>query len=222
MITHPKQRPRRKSLQGAAAWLALGVLLAGCRSGEMYDQPRYDPYDASSFFDDGTSARPLEPGTVPRRDEGIDDPRFTTGRAADSTFVDELPFPLDRAVLERGQGRYKIYCTPCHGLDGGGRGMIVERGFTPPPKLFEPKVRDQPIGYYFDVITHGHGAMYGYAARIPTRDRWTIAAFLRALQLSQRADASELTDADRSALDQSGSAAARNSPADPAAGEAHP
>jgi mono/diheme cytochrome c family protein len=190
----------------------------------MYDQPRYDPYEPSAFFDDGLSARPIEPGTVARSDpaERGAGSVFATGRAADSSFVDELPFPFDRAVLERGQGRYQIFCAPCHGLDGAGRGMIVERGFSPPPALFEEKVRIQPLGYYFDVITHGHGAMYGYAARIPARDRWTVAAYLRALQLSQRADASDLTEADRQALEKAAAEPGPAAPGDAAGGEAHP
>jgi mono/diheme cytochrome c family protein len=223
MISKPHANRRRPARRLAAALaLALGLAAAGCRWGEMYDQPRYDAYEPSEFFDDGTSARPIEPGTVPRGDptERAAGSAFTTGRGADANFVDELPIPFDRGVLERGQGRYQIFCAPCHGADGAGRGMIVERGFTPPPALFEPKVSDQPLGYYFDVITQGHGAMYGYAARIPPRDRWAIAAYLRALQLSQRAAASDLAASDIEALDKA-AGPQRAAPA-PTGGEAHP
>lgn len=191
------------------ACLAIACIAAfsGCRYGEMHDQPRFEPYEPTSFFRDGLSSRPLEPGTVPRPTSPLASAAelriFETGRDASGAFVNSLPFPLDRAVLERGQGRYQIFCTPCHGVDGAGRGPIVLRGFSQPPKLFEDKVRNQPIGYYFDVITHGHGVMYGYAARIPTRDRWTIAAFLRALQLSRAADPASLEDSDRQAIQNS-------------------
>jgi mono/diheme cytochrome c family protein len=176
--------------------------LAGCRYGEMYDQPRYEAYDPSSFFDDGIASRPLETGVVPRSGPDGSPASLTlqTGRATDGGFVDSLPFALDREVLERGQNRYRIFCAPCHGIDGAGRGTIVERGFSAPPSLTEAKVRNQPVGYYYDVITHGHGAMYGYAARIPIRDRWSVAAFIRALQLSRNAGAEQLTEQDAKAL----------------------
>jgi mono/diheme cytochrome c family protein len=187
-----------------ARWLAAAcaLLAAGCRYGEMYDQPRYEAYEASSFFGDGLAMRTPEPGTVPRYPPGpgSDDPAFRTGRGADGAFVDELPIRLDAAVLERGRQRYQIYCMPCHGIDGAGRGPIVLRGFSPPPALYRPDVAQQPLGYYFDVITNGHGAMYGYAARVPVLDRWKIAAYLRALQMSQNATPEMLTDQDFQAL----------------------
>jgi mono/diheme cytochrome c family protein len=173
--------------------LLLAISAAGCRYGEMWDQPRYEAYDPSEFFNDGQSSRPLEPGVVPRRDLGRS-LEMATGKTASGEFIDALPksVPLDAQLMERGQNRFRIYCAPCHGVDGAGRGTIVERGFTPPPKLYETKVREQPLGYYYDVITNGHGVMYGYAARIAMRDRWAIAAYLRALQLSQSADVAEL------------------------------
>ncbi len=181
-------------------WFVL--VLSGCRS-EMYDQPRYKPYAASGFFDDGTSARPLEPGTVPRRDPReptiVSSELFTTGKTA-GKLADALPFPLDRSVLERGQERFGIFCTPCHGELGNGQGMIVRRGFNPPPSFHNDELRKQPIGHFFDVMTRGHGTMYSYASRIPPRDRWCIAAYIRALQLSQHAIASDLPAEDRSRL----------------------
>jgi len=124
--------------------------------------------------------------------------------------VDEMPFPVDASVLRRGQQRYMIFCSPCHSATGDGRGMIVQRGFSPPPPLYGKRpatgkspaatfyedLRDAPVGHFFGVITHGHGAMYSYAARIPPKDRWMIAAYIRALQLSQYARADELPPAD--------------------------
>lgn len=187
-----------------SAWrLAIAlVVLSGCRS-EMYDQPRYEPYEASDFFDDGTSARPLVAGTVPRRDPHDQgdwpDELFTTGKSADK-LSEVLPFPVDRAVLERGQERYRIFCTPCHGELGDGRGMIVQRGFNPPPSFHSDELRKKPVGHYFDVMTRGFGTMYSYAARIPARDRWAIAAYIRALQVSQHSLSADLSAEDRRQL----------------------
>jgi Cytochrome C oxidase, cbb3-type, subunit III len=198
----------RSTAKTRAPWLVAPlafalVVLSGCRS-EMYDQPRYEPYEASDFFDDGTSARPLVAGTVPRRD-----PRdqgkwsqelFTTGKTADK-LAETLPFDVvDRAVLERGQDRFRIFCTPCHGELGDGRGMIVQRGFNPPPSFHSDELRQKPVGHYFDVMTRGFGTMYSYAARIPARDRWAIAAYIRTLQVSQHSLVSELPPEDRSQL----------------------
>ena len=111
---------------------------------------------------------------------------MTTGKIA-GVLAESLPFPVDRAVLERGQDRYRIFCTPCHGELGDGRGMIVRRGFNPPPSYHSDELRKQPVGHYFDVMTRGFGTMYSYASRVPARDRWAIAAYIRALQLSQHA-----------------------------------
>ena len=131
-------------------------------------------------------------GTVPRRDpreQGkSSDEHFTTGKKA-GQLADSLPFPVDGVVLERGQDRYRIFCTPCHGELGDGRGMIVQRGFNPPPSFHGEELRKKPVGHYFDVMTRGFGTMYSYASRISARDRWAIAAYIRALQLSQHATA---------------------------------
>jgi mono/diheme cytochrome c family protein len=185
----------------AAALLALAAA-SGCRN-EMYDQPRFEPYEADGYFSDGTSARPLVPGTVARLDPKAEprDQLYRADRLDDGTLVDKLPFPLTRDVLVRGRERYAIYCTPCHGQLGDGRGLIVLRGFSPPPSFHAKEVVERPLGHYFRVITDGHGAMYGYASRIPPRDRWNIAAYLRALQLSQAAPADRLAPADREALE---------------------
>ena len=195
--------------RGQTDGLALGhgsVLLfwglPGSRS-EMYDQPRFEPYEATEFFDDGTSARPLVAGTVPRRDPResgkSSDELFTTGKKA-GQLADSLPFPVDSALLDRGQDRYRIFCTPCHGELGDGRGMIVQRGFNPPPSYHSEELRKKPVGHYFDVMTRGFGTMYSYASRISARDRWAIAAYIRALQLSQHATAGDLSPEDRGQL----------------------
>jgi hypothetical protein len=189
-------------------WLGVGLVLIlavlpGCRT-EMYDQPRYEPYEASDFFGDGRSARPSVPGTVPRGDPRernvVSDEVFTTGKTA-GKLAETLPFPLDRRVLERGQERFRIFCTPCHGELGDGQGIVVQRGFNPPPSFHKEELRQEPIGHFFDVMTRGHGTMYSYAARIPPRDRWAIAAYIRALQLSQHVVAADLSPDDRSQLE---------------------
>jgi mono/diheme cytochrome c family protein len=181
--------------------LLLALLaLAGCRS-DMYDQPRFEPLEPTTFFADRTSARPLVEGTVPRptsasRSEPADPLALQSGMV-DGKLATVAPFPITRRVLERGQQRYRIFCVPCHAETGDGQGIIVQRGFTPPPALYSEPLRRQPLGHFFEVITHGHGVMYSYAARVPPADRWAIAAYIRALQLSRHSLASELTEADR-------------------------
>jgi mono/diheme cytochrome c family protein len=195
--------------RGAFAALAAALsLLAGCRS-EMYEQPRYEPLESSSFFDDGKSSRPLVAGTVPREDargappKGADEDVFYTGWQK-GKLAETVPFPVDRALLERGQERYRIYCVPCHAESGDGRGMIVRRGFNQPPPYYSEELRNQPIGHFFDVMTRGYGTMYSYATRVPPRDRWAIAAYIRVLQLSQHAEAADLSEEDRRQLSNEG------------------
>jgi mono/diheme cytochrome c family protein len=188
----------------SAALAGALLLLAGCRS-EMYEQPRYEPLEPSSFFEDGKSSRPLVAGTVPREDargappKGASEEVFYSGWDQ-GRLAETVPFPVDRAVLVRGQERYRIYCVPCHAESGDGRGMIVRRGFNPPPPYYSEELRQQPIGHFFDVMTRGYGTMYSYATRIPPRDRWAIAAYIRVLQFSQHAPASELPEEDRQKL----------------------
>ncbi|MGH9741804.1 MAG: c-type cytochrome [Candidatus Acidiferrum sp.] len=130
--------------------------------------------------------------------------------ADDALFIPKdsnaFPLPLTQALMDRGQERYKIFCTPCHGLQGDGNGMIVMRGMTRPPSYHQPRLREAPNGYLFDVITNGFGAMQGYSAQIPPRDRWAIVAYVRALQLSRNAPASDLPPDLREKLSQGGSA----------------
>ncbi len=113
-----------------------------------------------------------------------------------------MPFELEKKELERGYTRYTAFCVPCHSPLGDGRGMIVQRGFSPPPSFHDPKIKAKPLGHYYDVITNGHGAMYGYAARIPPRDRWCIAAYIRALQLSQDAPLDTLPAEDKTKIEE--------------------
>jgi cytochrome c len=129
-------------------------------------------------------------GTV-ARGQLRDDPVLFTGKA-EGRFVAELPFPLTEDVLLRGQERFRIFCTPCHGQTGRGDGMVVRRGYRKPSSFHVDRLRGEPVGYFFDTITNGFGAMPDYAGQIPVRDRWAIAAFVKTLQLSQHADAKQL------------------------------
>jgi mono/diheme cytochrome c family protein len=195
---------RRLPAQAIAALLLLAAS-AGCRN-EMYDQQKYEPQEVNPFFRDGKADRPIVAGTVARIDlRGEPASRLlATGRLDDGTFTNDPPMDLSRADLVRGEKRYQIYCMPCHSPIGDGRGLIVERGFTAPPAFTDPELRAKPLGHYYDVITHGHGAMYSYAARIAPEDRWRIAAYIRVLQLSQGVPVEELAPADRQELEKMG------------------
>jgi mono/diheme cytochrome c family protein len=168
----------------------------------MASQGKYQrPYQASDFFDDGQSARPLVAGTVARGQLRVDRAYFE-GMTPDGLLIDDVPLKVvDRAVLARGRQRYDIYCSPCHGRTGDGQGMIVKRGFSPPPSFHLPRLKDAPSGHYFHVISHGFGAMYSYASRVPVEDRWAITAYIRALQLSQDARLDDVPAAERSQLE---------------------
>jgi Cytochrome C oxidase, cbb3-type, subunit III len=178
--------------------LALAALGVACRQ-DMHDQPKYIPLRPSDFFADGRSERPLIDGTVARGHLN-DDAAFYTGKGPDGKPVDTFPFPVTKEVIERGQQRFNVYCSPCHDRLGNGDGMIVRRGYRHPPSYHIPRLRSVPNGYIFDVITNGFGAMPDYAAQIPVSDRWAIVAYVRALQLSQNAPASALTAQERSQL----------------------
>ena len=160
------------------------LLLAGCRE-DMQNQPYYRPLRENDFYADKRSARPLVEGTVARGYLRADT-YFYTGKIG-SNDGDYMPFPVTADVMARGQQRYNIYCTPCHSEVGDGNGMIVQRGYKRPPSYHSERLRKAPIGYFFDVMTNGFGAMPDYAEQITPRDRWAIAAYIRALQLSQGA-----------------------------------
>jgi mono/diheme cytochrome c family protein len=174
--------------------LALAAATVACRQ-DMHDQPKFIPLRPSTFFDDGRSARPLTDGTV-ARGQLDDDAAFYTGKGPDGKPLDAFPFPVTREIVERGQERFNIYCTPCHGRLGDGAGMIVRRGFRRPPSYHIDRLRNVPNGYLFDVISKGFGAMSDYATQIAPADRWAIVAYIRALQLSQYAAAIDVPPAE--------------------------
>ena len=176
---------------------AAALALASCRS-DMHVQPRYNPLDGSQFFEDGRSARPPVPGTVARGQLRIDQHLYT-GKI-DGKEVDTFPFPVTRGVLDRGRNRFNIFCAPCHGITGEGRGVIVQRGFPPPPSYHTERLRAAPPGHFYNVITNGFGAMFSHAARIPPEDRWAIAAYIRALQMSQHATLADVPEHEREKL----------------------
>ncbi len=185
-----------------AACAVAGFLFAGgCRylKQDMANQPKTLPFSPSDFFEDGRSERPLLENTV-ARGSIADDALFAP---KDSNA---FPLPVNKELLERGQERYKIFCTPCHGLQGDGNGMISMRGMKHPPSFHQDRLRQAPNGYFYDNIINGFGAMYGYSAQIPPRDRWAIIAYVRALQLSRNAKAADLPAALREKLNQSGNA----------------
>lgn len=166
---------------------------SGCRQ-DMHNQPKYKGLRASPFFDNGSSARPILEGTVARGTLGEDE-AFHTGKRGGQP-VAELPMPVTEQVLDRGQERYAIYCTPCHDPTGTGQGMVVQRGYKRPPSLHEERLRNAPAGYFFDVVTNGFGSMPDYRVQVTAQDRWAIVAYIRALQLSQRADKADVPGGD--------------------------
>jgi mono/diheme cytochrome c family protein len=168
-----------------AAALAVGCLAAlGCRQ-DMHDQPKYKPFRKSTFFGDDRSERPLVEDTVARGQLRTDAAYFTGKQG--TTPIDQLPVALTPALMKRGQERFTIYCTPCHGQTGRGDGMVVQRGYRRPPSFHIDRLRNEKAGYFYDVMTSGFGAMPDYAAQVAPADRWAIVAYLRALQMSENA-----------------------------------
>jgi mono/diheme cytochrome c family protein len=202
-----------KRFPSRAAWFLVPfslLLLSACQQ-KMASQPSYRPFEPSPFFKDGMSSRPQVPGTVARGHLRTDSHLFAgkrkptreeilaatvlaagnpavlniLGSALEQVTVDTFPFPITAAIMERGRQRYTIYCALCHDAAGTGRGKIVERGYTAPPSYHIRRLREAPVGHFFEVITKGYGSMPDYAAQVPPRDRWAIIAYIRALQLSQ-------------------------------------
>ena len=169
---------------GAAVIACLAIV--ACRN-DMHVQPKSLPLRQSDFYEDGRGSRTPPEGTVAR------------GQLREDTYLysgmingkpgEAMPFPATRGVLERGRERFDIYCTPCHSRLGDGNGMVVQRGFRRPPSLHDPRLRQAPLGHFFDVMSNGFGVMPDYAAQVNARDRWAIAAYIRALQFSQNAPA---------------------------------
>ena len=175
------------------AMLLVSAAAAGCRQ-DMHNQPKYRPLRASVFFEDGSSARPLVEGTIARGTLQTD-ASFFTGKSG-AMLVTELPFPVTPGVVDRGQERFNIYCSPCHGATGAGDGMVVQRGYPQPPSFHIDRLRNAEAGYFFDVMTNGFARMPDYRAQITPRDRWNIVAYIRALQLSQKAAPSDVPGGD--------------------------
>lgn len=209
---------------GAPALLFMTFLSTGCRQ-DMHDQPKYKPLRPSPFFKDGQSERPLVDGVVPRGYLRADAHLYTGkrgGRQAlavgtpsnnpvqgnadvpagtpDPTVVSTFPFPVTVAGVQRGQERFNIFCSPCHGRLGNGDGMVVRRGFRQPPSFHSDRLREAPVGHFFDVMTNGFGAMPNYADKLTPEDRWAVAAYIRALQLSQQATVADVAPEARTKL----------------------
>jgi mono/diheme cytochrome c family protein len=183
---------------GAVAVAAALIGTAACRQ-DMHNQPRYKPLAGTDFFGDGRSARPIIEDTVARGHLRLDAARYT-GKV-NGVDVDRFPFPITEADLKRGQERFNIFCSPCHGRLGDGDGMIPKRGFRRPPSYHIDRLRNAPVGHFFDVVTNGFGAMASYASRVPVDDRWRIIAYIRALQFSQNATVNDVPEGMRQYLD---------------------
>jgi len=186
-----------RSLLLVCGLISLCALLA-CRP-DMSNQPKAKPLSASDFFPNGTSARPLPPHTV-AFGEARDNAAFYTGLTS-GTYVTQLPTKLTPELLQRGRERFEAICSECHDRTGSGNGMVVQRGFPQPPSFHVPRLRNAPIGHFYDVITNGYGVMYSYATRVEPEDRWAIAAYIRALQLSHDAKPSDVEPAERARLE---------------------
>jgi len=203
MLATKRHKSRKKTKAIICAfcaflWLVLNV---GCRR-DMQDQPKIKPLRGAKFFADGLGSRQPIEGTIPRGFLRDDNPEFYTGKksgvipaqpqptgAQQNTFPDdvvEFPIPVTKEVVERGRSRYAIFCSACHGLTGNGDGMIVRRGFRRAASFNDDRLRQAPVGHFFDAITNGWGAMPSYAPQIPVQDRWAIIAYVRALQASQQ------------------------------------
>jgi mono/diheme cytochrome c family protein len=179
-----------RTLQRISPLGLLAVLaLAGCRQ-DMHDQPRFKPLARSDFYADLRSARSPVEGTV-ARGQLHDATYFYTGKAGTAPG-DYLPFAATEETLARGRERFNIYCAPCHSQLGDGNGVIVQRGYRRPPSFHIERLRKAPLGYFFDVMSNGFGAMPDYAAQVSAADRWNIVAYIRALQLSQNASAADV------------------------------
>lgn len=205
------ERKGKKALLLIFVFCFISFSLTGCRY-DMQDTPRYEVYEKSDFFPDGRASRDIPEGAVPRgylRDNkafytgkkenagaATTAPVQTTTDAAGNTVVtsfpdaiEEFPVPITEELINRGQERYNIYCSVCHGPTGKGDGMIVRRGYYQPPTYHDDRLRNAPVGHFYDVITNGWGRMSSYSGMVPVADRWAIVAYIRALQISQNPNA---------------------------------
>jgi hypothetical protein len=198
-------KPSLKSILVAVFLMVFLLLTSGCDlvpGYHMRDQAKFKPHRASTLFADGTSDRPIPANTVPRGEwyEITSNEALYTG-IVDGALVEEIPIEVNREVLLRGQERFNIFCSPCHGRVGDGQGMIVQRGFKQPSSFHLERLRTERAGYFFNVITNGFGVMYSYGARVKPYDRWAIVAYIRALQYSQGAPVDSLSPEDLQALE---------------------
>ena len=199
-ICRPNNRARLLGITLVGGLLGLGLGLAGCENAmqDMYDQPRYDPYESSPLFENGRAMQPPQPGTVAlAAGRGVD----ASGGQRPAPIAEPLPskdadnpLPVTMAVLERGRERYEVYCAPCHSRVGDGAGYITRRGFPHPPSFHQDRLRQAPDAHFYQVITGGYGAMIPYAGRVAPQDRWAIIRYIRALQLAQHASLQQLPD----------------------------
>jgi len=188
--------PHSKDLFAQVVLLAM-LFLAGCQQ-KMANQPRYDPLEASDFFPDGMASRPRLANTV-ARGELVTDPYLETGKI-NGQVGEGFPFAVTADVMNRGQERFNIYCSQCHGRVGDGNGMIPARGYRRPPSFHSEKLRAAATGAIFDVITNGLGSMPPYRTMVPATDRWAIIAYIRALQASQSGTVNDVPPTERAAL----------------------
>ena len=196
-MRYPTLSIEKKRTLATAAFLLLSI---GCRQ-DMHDAPRFDPLERidPAIHSDARSARDPIPGTIAR---GLlkEDTVLYTGKTADGKLAATAPMAVDRKFLLRGQERFNIYCSPCHDRVGTGNGMIVRRGFKQPQTFHSDRLREQPLGYFVDVMTNGFGQMSSYAHQVKPEDRWAIATYIKALQYSQNARVLELSAEDRQKL----------------------
>lgn len=218
-----ENRPwQRAGVTGARVWMlafaafTVAVLAGGCRL-DMHIQPKYLPDKSTTFFSDGRSERPQIPGTVARGELRTDELMYQG--TINGTPANVFPFPVTRTDLARGQQRFNIYCSPCHGYDGQGHGMIVLRGFQQPPSYDSPHLLNAPVGHFFQVMTNGFGNMYSYAARVSPADRWRIAAYIRVLQLSGHAGMNDVPPSERAKLEATGGPSRNPQNTQPGAGQ---
>jgi mono/diheme cytochrome c family protein len=191
----------------------VSLALAGCRQ-DMHDAPSYDPLQQTNFFPDGAASRMLVANTV-ARGQLREDEHLYTGKVNGQPAT-EFPMPVTAAVMARGQERFNVYCSPCHGQTGVGNGMIVQRGFRAPPSYHEERLRNAPVGYFFDVMTNGFGIMPDYRMQISPEDRWRIVAYVRTLQLSHHATTADVPPDAMPQLQRGGGAPAPAADAAPA------
>jgi mono/diheme cytochrome c family protein len=180
------------------AIISIGLFCAACRP-DMANQPRAKPLSQSDFFSNGASARQPPAHTVPQG-KTREANTFNTG-LTNGTYLTQLPMKLTPELLDRGRERFDAMCAECHDRTGSGNGMIVRRGFPQPPSFHVDRLRNAPIGHFYDVITNGYGVMYSYATRVDPEDRWAIAAYIRALQLSHNAKPSDVDPDERARLE---------------------